>query len=244
MSWIIALIDILGYILREELTAVLFFCLVAMITYYYTKNMTIVLGTSLIVTSIIHLFKNIMGIKEGLKDMKTKESVDDTLEESDETEEEEEKEEKEEEEEEEENNIIEPINKDDLDKITKQSDNLQTMFKDKTNNTKKSLKSGYQNQQKLTPGLYNMPSKKNLQKQLGEADKMEAAYDNLEKVIGSNGIQSMSDSTKELVRQQKELLSGLKSVTPALNEAMGAIAKIDIGGLKDIFNNTMAKTKE
>ena len=46
----------------------------------------------------------------------------------------------------------------------------------------------------------------------------------------------MSDSTKELVRQQNELLKGLKDITPALNEAMGAIGKIDLGGLKSMFN--------
>ena len=102
---------------------------------------------------------------------------------------------------------------------------------------KKGIKSGYENQQKLTPGLYNMPNKKQLEKQLGHADKMEAAYDNLEHVIGENGIRSMSDSTKELVRQQNELLKGLKDITPALHEAMGAIGKIDLGGLKSMFNS-------
>jgi len=67
---------------------------------------------------------------------------------------------------------------------------------------------------------------------------MEAAYDNLEQVIGDNGIKSMSDSTKELVKQQNELLKGLKDITPALHEAMGAIGKIDLGGLSSIFNKT------
>ena len=96
----------------------------------------------------------------------------------------------------------------------------------------------YQNIQKLTPGLFNIPNKEQLKKQLGEADKIEAAYDNLEKVIGENGIKSMSNSTKELVRQQNELLKGLKDITPALHEAMGAIGKIDLGGLKQMFDST------
>ena len=89
---------------------------------------------------------------------------------------------------------------------------------------------------KLKPGLYNIPNKKQLQKQLGKADHMEAAYDNLEKVVGENGIQSMSNNTKELVRQQNELLKGLKEITPALNEAMGAVGKIDLGNLTNLFN--------
>ena len=91
--------------------------------------------------------------------------------------------------------------------------------------------------QKINPGLYNIPNKDNLKKQLGKADKMENAYDNLEKVVGENGIKSMSNNTKELVKQQNELLKGLKEVTPAINEAMGAIGKIDLNNLTKMFNN-------
>lgn len=215
---LIAFIDILGYIMRQELSAVLFFYLVGMITYYYTKNMTLVLGTSLIVTSLVHLVKNMLGIKEGMKANSVKKpdkesKTDKVLE----------------------NNKGKPVRpvrprKKLLDKLEKAG--LQ------------SLQSGYTNQQKLTPGLYNIPNKAQLEKQLGKADKIESAYDNLEKVIGENGIQSMSETTKELVRQQNELLKGLKDVTPALNEAMGAIGKIDLGGLTSIFNSTKTNIQE
>ena len=64
----------------------------------------------------------------------------------------------------------------------------------------------YQNQKPLKPEHLNIPNKEQLEKQLGKADKLESAYDNLEKVIGDNGIKSMSEGTKELVKQQKELL--------------------------------------
>ena len=44
---LICLFDILGYIMRYEFSAVLFFYLIGMITFNYTKNMTVVLGTAL-----------------------------------------------------------------------------------------------------------------------------------------------------------------------------------------------------
>ena len=127
----------------------------------------------------------------------------------------------------------------DLDKLKDVSKDAEDILKTLE---KAGPKSGYQNQQKLTPGLYNMPNKKQLEKQLGEADKMEQAYDSLEQVIGENGIKSMSASTQELVRQQNELLKGLKDVTPALHEAMGAIGKIDLGGLKSMFGSITSST--
>ena len=231
---LIAFIDILGYIIRQELSAVLFFYLICVITYYYNKNMTIVLGTALLVTTLTHLIKNMMGVREGLKDMKTKESIDDTLEEPDEKEE---VPETEEEEEEEEGPKIEKKAK--KAKKAKEQEN----FEEKLKNIADKGRTGYQNQ-KLTPGLYNMPNKKQLEEQLGKADEMEKAYDNLEKVIGQNGIKSMSDTTKELVKQQNDLLKGLKDITPALHEAMGAIGKIDLGGISSIFNKATEKTEK
>ena len=57
-------------------------------------------------------------------------------------------------------------------------------------------------------------------------------FKNYEHIIIDN---LSSDSTKELVRQQNELLKGLKDITPALHEAMGAIGKIDMNILKNIF---------
>ena len=65
---LICLFDILGYIMRYEFSAVLFFYLIGMITFNYTKNMTVVLGTALLMTSLMHLIRNMMGLKEGFKE--------------------------------------------------------------------------------------------------------------------------------------------------------------------------------
>tara|TARA_Y100001970_G_C14245981_1_gene868236 strand:- start:1122 stop:1928 length:807 start_codon:yes stop_codon:yes gene_type:complete len=247
---LIALLDIIGYIMREEFSAVIFFYLIGMITYYYNKNMTIVLGTCLIVTSLVHLIKNMSGIKEGFK-----ESADEILEEAAKpikkaidqvTEEETKPEEKEKnnfprangdtaaamEEESEAEEDDEEEDKEEDAAVSKAKENIKNL--DKIANKGKT-RLGYQNKQKLTPGLYNIPNKKQMEKQLGKADKMEQQYDNLEKVISGNGIQSISDSTKELIKQQNDLLKGLKDITPALHEAMGAIGKVDLGSITSIF---------
>lgn len=250
---LIALIDILGFIMRQEFSAVLFFYLVGMIAYFYTKNMTLVLLTSLVATTLAHLLKNMMGLKEGMENEEEEEEEEETTntekkkvvdriklkddEASDALENFEHKKGKSKEEKiknafEKKDILPSKIEKEKLENVSQDASKILKQLE------KKGVKSGYTNQQKLTPGLYNIPNKAQLEKQLGEADKIEAAYDNLEQVIGDNGIKSMSDSTKELVRQQNELLKGLKDITPALHEAMGAIGKIDLGGLKSMFNST------
>lgn len=255
---LIALVDILGYIMRQEFSAVIFFYLVGMITYYYTKNMTTVLLSCLVVTTLVHLIKNMMGLKEGLENKEEEEFEVEEVDEEDKKNLEKKAikdriklQNKEASDMKENNETVikdafkknKPIlpDKKETDKVDKVSHEATKILE---NLEKKGIKSGYQNKQKLTPGLYNIPNKEQLEKQLGQADKIEAAYDNLEQVIGDNGIKSMSESTKELVRQQNELLKGLKDITPALNEAMGAIGKIDLGGLSNIFNNTKSKIQE
>ena len=243
---LVALIDILCYIMKKEYTAVLFFYLVGMITYYYTKNMTLVLGTSLIVTTLVHLIKNMMGLKEGFKEkidnFNEEEQEEAEEEQEQEQEQEEEEEEQEEEEDEEEDEAAAAAKAAVMEKMNNVKKNI--TYEMMTNSKPKTRNSDKFTNRKLTPGLYNIPNKKQLEKQLGEADKIEKAYDNLEKVIGESGIKSMSNSTKELVRQQNELLKGLKNITPALNEAMGAIGKIDMNILKNIFNSTKSSLKE
>jgi hypothetical protein len=251
---LIALFDILGSLMRQEFSAVLFFYLSGMIAYYYTKNMTLVLGSALLATILARMMKNISGVKEGLEnEMDEGESHEDEKEKVIKRMKLNDKEAKESKvgtkvaskeadikKAFEKTKVKDDTDIDiDVDKLDEVSNDASEILKTLEKN---GLKSGYQNQQKLTPGVYNIPNKKQLEKQLGEADKMEAAYDNLEQVIGENGIKSMSDSTKELVRQQNELLKGLKDITPALHEAMGAIGKIDLGGLKSMFSSvTSAK---
>ena len=210
---LICLFDILGYIMRYEFSAVLFFYLIGMITFNYTKNMTVVLGTALLMTSLMHLIRNMMRLKEGFKEGKEAEETETEETEPEETETEGEKGQEEKEEE-------------------GKEDEKEEEFKNK-----KSKKSGYQNQMKLNPGMYNSPNKEQISKQLGKAGQMEKAYDNLDKMIGQEGIKSISSHTKKLVKQQNELMKDLKDITPTLNEAVGAISKLDLSKLGNMFDS-------
>jgi hypothetical protein len=78
-------------------------------------------------------------------------------------------------------------------------------------------------------------------KQLGKASETEQAYDNLEKIMGSKNIQTMSTDTQDLIRQQNELIKQLKSMTPALNDAMATLGSLDLSKLTGIFNKPTEK---
>jgi hypothetical protein len=199
---IIALITLLGNIINSEFSAVLLFFLVGGIAYCFTKNMTLVLGSSVVVTTVATMSRSFFFYQEGLvadmsgrpmRPSKTKTKTSETSETSE---------------------IPE------IPEIT-----------EPTNPAPESLTP-------LTPSLVNnIPNKDQMQKQLGKASEMEQAYDNLEKIMGKDNIQSISTDTKDLIKQQNELIKQLKTMTPALNDAMSSIGNLDLSKLTSMFSS-------
>ena len=217
---LIALIDVIAYIINKEFGAVIFFYLAGLIAYKFSRNMTVVLGSALIATTLVHLLKNMLGFSEGFKegaakDEKPKETKD--------------KEDK-----------VKDTHKlgdeDDAD-----ADATEEIVDTEPMTTKigkggGAKKTPFTNQKLKPQVINNIPNKDKLTQNMKKADNIEAAYDNLEKTIGENGIRSMSGATKDLIAQQNQLVKGLKEVTPVLNEAMGALSKIDLSSLSGMFN--------
>ena len=226
---LVALIDVIAYIINKEFGAVIFFYLAGLIAYKFSSNMTVVLGSALIATSLVHLLKNMLGFKEGFVEENQDKINAETFKEGKDDKEEEEEEEKEEEEKEKEEELKTLLSNQPKKprKTTSGSDSKESL---------KNKKNGFTNQ-KLTPAVINnIPNKDKLTQNMSKADNIEAAYDNLEKTIGQNNIKSMSGATKDLIAQQNQLVKGLREVTPVLNEAMGALAKIDLSSLSGMFN--------
>ena len=207
----IAFLSLYRYIMLYEFSAVLLFFIVGAIAYSFTKNMIVVLGTSFLATLIVGLFKGLLGFKEGLESKDKSEDTDDMIKTA--------------------KNLVAST------KNTNSEDNeSDEKTLDSEASKKKVNKDTYQNQIALNPGLYNMPNKEQMTKQLGKASETEQAYDNLEKIMGSKNITSLSSDTKDLIKQQNDLIKQLKSMTPALNEAMSTLGTLDLSKLTNIFN--------
>ena len=213
------------HITNSRFSAVLLFFLTAALVYSFTNNMTLVLGASFVVTTIASVSSSLFGFKEGADDTLTEDSEDTTatttMPSTEETEESEETEE-----------ASEPTKP----PVTKKT-TTQTGKKD----TKDKVPFG---NQKLSPALFNTPSKKNVEAQLGKASEVEQAYDNLEKIMGTEKINSISSETKDLIKQQNELIKQLKTMTPALNSAMSSLGNLDLNKLTGMFNSATKNLSE
>jgi hypothetical protein len=224
----IAFFSLYLHIVNSHFSAVLLFFLTGALVYGFTKNMVIVLGSAFLVTTIASMLARSFGFKEGQENMKkakkTKKSKDD-----------------------EEEGDGEEDGGDEEDGV---SENIEKALKglpediDASVTKKKADAAGFDNKQKLSPALFNTPSKKDMEQQLGKASEAEKAYDNLEKIMGTENINSISSDTKDLIKQQNELIKQLKTMTPALNSAMASLGGLDLNKLTGMFNSATKNLSE
>lgn len=67
------------------------------------------------------------------------------------------------------------------------------------------------------------------------ASTLEQAYDNIENIIGEDGVRGLTDQTKSLMNQQKELMNSMKDMGPLLQSAEKFMSQITgSGGIKGV----------
>lgn len=222
----IAFFSLYLHIVNSHFSAVLLFFLTGALVYGFTKNMVIVLGSAFLVTTIASMLAQSFGFKEGQANMKkgkkTKKNKDD----------------------EEEGDGEEDGGDEEAEDGV--SENFEKALKGLPEDIDASVtkKTGFDNKQKLSPALFNTPSKKDMEQQLGKASEAEKAYDNLEKIMGTENINSISSDTKDLIKQQNELIKQLKTMTPALNSAMASLGGLDLNKLTGMFNSATKNLSE
>jgi len=72
------------------------------------------------------------------------------------------------------------------------------------------------------------------------------AYSNLQTQIGPDGIEGLTNQTKELMTQQNSLMDNIKTIEPFLKTAQGFMKDLDLEGLTglgNMVNNTLGIKK-
>lgn len=245
----LAVSNVLGYLVTNKLNAVIFFALVAFLASNFSKNMTIVLLIAIVATNLLMANKS---MREGLEnatmptltDKQTASKVDTdkldsvdrelgdglkTLQASGNTEEAKQKLE---------NRkamkstttttpLIDPNNRD-LNKPTTETSQVEGL--------KSRGKSGFHNP-KGNSSLRDAAPVNGGSSRIDYATTLEDAYDNLDKILGSDGINKLSNDTQRLMQQQQKLFDTMSNMMPMINSAkdmMGSIDMTQLGGLADL----------
>jgi len=207
---IVALLNVLGYIALEDYNSLALFVVVGLLSTYFSKNMCVTLLVAISVASLVAINKNVLeGFEEGNKnkdDKKDSKKADDSK-------------------------------KSDF-SCGKDKDGNATVCPSGTTCTQQSQcvkKENFKN---------NVPSSKPAQvdsddsvgDRIDYAATMEQAYDNLQKMLGEDGMKSITSETKKLVEQQKDLMGSLNQMAPVLNSAKETLANLNIGDMESMGN--------
>jgi len=215
----LALFNVIGYMVMGNLNNVMFFIILAVLVRYFSKNMTIVLGVPLVLVNLFTL-KGVFNRVEGFEEQKGNDSV------------------------------KKPVDKKMIDKINNEKKNKDSapiipIHQERDNENEES--SNVESSNVKSDEHFEVGRPKNGGSKIDYASTIENAYDELNKILGSDGIKSLTDDTQKLMKQQMALTESMKGLTPIVEKIMpmaekmqGMMSNLDAkGGMSNIME--MAK---
>lgn len=226
---ILALLNVVGYLVIGNVNLVLYFIVVAILVRYFSKNMTIVLGVPLIIINLLSLKGNMI---EGMennsipnKDLKTKNKDQTKI--------------------------------DDLVKKTKNKPDSKTgqgLVMNPVDHSTEQNSSETDNAAQTTGGEqqgFEAGRRKNRGYEIDYATTIEDAYDQLNSILGSDGIQRLTNDSQNLMKQQMQLAEAMKGMGPLIEQIAPMVESLKgmmgegnegLGGIMDLAKKFSGQT--
>lgn len=187
----LALFNVIGYIVMGNINALLYFIVFAVLVRYFSKNMTIVLGVPLIIVNLLAARTNILEGMENNNKNNTqtppKPNVDQKK-----------------------PDIVVKNKQNKPDKKTGQGLPMQPL-EDMSNLEDNAAQHTGSEQQGFESGR-----RKNRGYDIDYATTVEDAYDELNNILGSDGIQRLTSDTQNLMKQQLQLSKAMEGMAPII----------------------------
>jgi len=219
----LAIFNVIGYAVIGNLNAVLYFIIFAVLVRYFSKNMTIVLGVPLLIVNLLSLRGNMMEGMEnnGKPDDKEKS-----------------------------NPVTKPDVKSDAksdakpDDVSSQGLVMSSVASSEPKDNNAAQSTGGE-QQGFEPGR-----RKNRGYNIDYATTIEDAYDELNNILGSDGIQRLTSDTQNLMKQQMQLAESMKgmgklveNIQPMVEQLKGMMGDSN-GGMAGVMDLAKKMTNQ
>ena len=199
---LLALFNVIGYMVLGNLNAILYFIVFAVLVRYFSKNMTIVLGVPLIVVNLLAIRGNML---EGMENNTN--STTQTQQATDKTTADQKK--------------IDGIvnkNKNKPDPQTGQGLPMQPLEHASDNVATQSTGGEQQG--------FEAGRSKNRGYNIDYATTIEDAYDELNNILGGDGIQRLTSDTQGLMKQQMQLAEAMKNIEPMVKTMVPMVEQL------------------
>jgi hypothetical protein len=199
--------------------AISFFVLCAIIAYNFNKNPTIVLLLSLFATQFFIAGKTVyegLENKNDVSETKNNENIDKLKSTDPEL-----------------ANAATKVNEDNKDRVSNTKKKISNKIKDPNN---PDLNETTSTSEEPVPESFEGGKKGTVR--LDHAATIETAYDDLQNILGNDGISKLTDDTKKLMSQQKNLFNVMNELAPAVKETMSMLNGLDLNSITNMSNST------
>ena len=218
--------NVLGYMVTNKINAIIFFILVSILTYQFSKNIAVILLVAIIATNFL-MVNNRM--REGLEGQTTSTTNTTDTDNSKPT-----------------TGLTQNV----LNKITDVDPEIADAIPSVQNDqTSPSLDPNNQDLNKTSTetnapmGVGSSMSKKQSSKtsehfgpRLDYAKTIEQSYQNLDQLLGSDSIQQLTNDTQKLMSQQQNLFNTMQQMAPMIEGAKNMLGGFDIKSLTNSLN--------
>ncbi len=226
---VVAIVNVLGYLAIQDYNSLALFVVIGLLSTYFSKNMAINLLSAIVVTSFVAVNDNILeGFEEGNKNEKDNKK-DDNKKAADNSKKAAKMAQKA-------AKLAQGATKREAGKDCDKNDDC---VSGKCENDKCVAKSGFQNNvPPSSPATIDDETDDSVGERIDYAATMEQAYNNLQKMLGEDGMNSITQETKKLVSQQKDLMGTLNQMAPILNNAKETLSGLnldDMGNMSEML---------
>ena len=221
---ILAIIHLLGYLTMRNFNAFIFFIIVGLLISQFNQNKVIILLGAIFITNF---FVSAQYIKEGLENKSDAKSSDAKSSDN-----------------ENKNKKISETDKDNQKKEDKSKSNvIVPEYKEDANtNATENSESGehnilmhssshqstIHNEGEKTDEEFTSMGINKKRNRIDYASTIDDAYDDLNRILGSDGIKKLTGDTQRLMNQQLQLADAMKSMSPLLEQAKGLLQGFDM----------------
>jgi hypothetical protein len=214
-----AVLNLAMYAIMREFEAIIFFLIMGFLTSAFSKNMIIIMLTAIVSTFFVVLVKIFTKVREGFKQQQeAEEEEEDAIENM---------------------TDLQPADFEDVDSDVEE---------DETDKKNKPAKAGAGAKAKASakagPSAKARASAKASasagggpkgaeKPQINYASTLEAAYDNLDKLLSSDALKNMSVDTQRLASKQQNLMGNIEKLTPMIGNAQRLMDSMNVDGMAD-----------
>ena len=194
----LAMLNVFGYLAMYEYRSLLFFIVLGILTSLYSKNMIVVLAVAILGTNLLIAgYSKRFYITEGFEN----------------------------EDEEDENGGASGFENED----EEDENGGASGFQNKEKKEKKESKDKFtqRNVPKSINARVNEDPEDRIGKRVDYASTVEKAYNNLENILGGEGMKNLTNDTQKLIKQQQSLMGTLKQMKPLISMAKDTMGSVD-----------------